>query len=157
MVVAVTWEQLDLLGTAAAAMPRLRTHHSVHSSYHDPVQRLFVAMHPGSYIQPHRHADRSETLLALRGRFDHLVFDDGGQVVERLSFGSRDCVASCIEVPPATWHMVIAHDPDCLLFEVKAGPFDPDSAKYFAPWAPPEGDPAAAGYLAMLAQGVPQA
>lgn len=157
MVGAVTWEQLDLLGRAAATVPRLRTHHTVHTSHDDPVQRLFVAMQSDSYIRPHRHADRSETLLGLRGRFDHLVFDDDGQVIERLSFGTPECVASCIEVPPGTWHMVIAHDADCLLFEVKAGPFDPGSAKYFAPWAPPEGDPMAAGYLAALAGRTPRA
>jgi len=39
---------------------------------------------------------------------------------------------------------------DSVLFEAKAGPFDPGAAKEFAGWAPEEGSPEAISYLCWL-------
>ena len=39
----------------ALSSPRKRTHYNLHDDLGDPVQRLCVAMEPGSYVRPHRH------------------------------------------------------------------------------------------------------
>ncbi len=49
--------------------PRLRAHRNFHPELTDPVQRLAIAMEPGTYIRPHRHPHTFELLLALSGRF----------------------------------------------------------------------------------------
>ncbi|MBV9744787.1 MAG: WbuC family cupin fold metalloprotein, partial [Acidobacteriia bacterium] len=55
-----------------------------------------------------------------------------------------------IDVAPGVWHTILARSARVICFEVKPGPWDPASDKDFAPWAPAEKDPAAAGYLEKL-------
>lgn len=142
-------ETLAALTAAAQSNPRLRSHMNIHRSYEDPCQRLLNAVEPGSYIRPHRHpcASTNETLLAVRGRFLLAVFDDHGVVIAASAMGPGWGDAVLCELPPDVWHTAISLESGSVLFEAKAGPFDPDRAKAFAPFAPEEGAPAASGYL----------
>jgi len=117
---------------------------NVHPELADPVQRLFNALEPGSYVRPHRHAPgRWELFLILRGRAVVLELEDGGRVAARCELGpGGPCLA--VELEGGVWHTVAALEPGTLLFEVKPGPYTPLDDKDFAPWAPPEGEPAAA-------------
>jgi len=122
---------------------RLRQHDNIHYSYNDPVQRLFNAIEPESYIRPHRHWSdpRAELLVAIRGKMALMLFDDDGNTLDihPLGVGCDDTVSvSAVELNPSTWHTVIALVPDCVLLEIKAGPFDPKQRKDLAPWAPEE-------------------
>lgn len=140
---------LDELAAKAAASPRRRAHHNVHASDADLVQRFFVTVNRASYIRPHRHLSKSEMALVLRGAFDVLTFDDLGRVTARYAVG--DGTASLgFEMPRATWHMLIARVDGSAFLEVKEGPYDRSTASEFAPWAPAEEDPAAAGFLERL-------
>ena len=75
----------DLMAKAGMS-PRKRAHHNLHPVLEDPVQRLCVAIEPGTYIRPHRHADPLtwEVFLMLRGSAVYLSFDDSGRVSERI-------------------------------------------------------------------------
>lgn len=150
---------LDRLTTEARVNTRERQHCNVHESYQDPCQRLFNAIEPGSYIRPHRHATdpKDEVLIAIRGLMTIVTFDELGKVTRAVQFSSnryRNDLAVGVEIPGNTWHTVIALEPGCVLFEVKAGPFDPNRPKDLAPWAPEEGSPASVGYLNQLIRNV---
>lgn len=137
-------EYLDDLSGQAKDSHRQRQHRNIHRSYQDACQRLFNAIEPGSYIRPHKHGTdpRDELLVAIRGQMALVTFDEQGKVTGALRFGSEKHgpdVAAGAEVPPDTWHTVIALEPGSVLLEVKAGPFDPSQPKDLAPWAPEEG------------------
>lgn len=144
---------IEDVAMSAQKTPRRRLHANLHASYQDPVQRLFNAIGTDSYIRPHRHlgARADEFLMAVRGVFTLVRFDDHGAVLDCRRFGSDahsgyvECLA--VEIQAGTWHTVLADEPGSVLFEVKAGPFDPNHAKSFAEWAPAEGDDAAMAYL----------
>lgn len=143
---------IDALVHEAASTSRGRQYRNIHESYRDPCQRLFNAIGMDSYIRPHRHLSdpRTETLIAVRGVMTLLVFDDAGEITQLIRFG---CERGCnlgVEISPGVWHTVIAEAPGAVLFEVKAGPFDPNMAKELAAWAPPEGSLEAAPYLTDL-------
>lgn len=143
---------LNVLVAQAQSSPRLRQHQNIHVGFDEPCQRLFNAIEPGSYIRPHRHSSvpRDELLLAVRGLMALLTFDDTGNVTQVRPFGSEahgPDVAAGVELPPSTWHTVLALTPGAVLLEVKAGPFDPDQPKDLAPWAPQEGQPVVSEYL----------
>jgi cupin fold WbuC family metalloprotein len=55
-----------------------------------------------------------------------------------------------VEIPPRTFHCVISLEAGTVLFELSPGPYDPASHKRPAPWAPAEGTPEVATYLAGL-------
>ena len=146
---------LNSLTEQAKLSPRQRQHRNIHLSYEEPCQRLFNAIEPSSYIRPHRHAgvDQNELLIAVRGLMAFITFDDEGAVSSVQHFGSEfygGNVAVGIEVPPYTWHTVIALVEGSVLLEVKKGPFDPNKPKEMAHWAPNEGEVEAGLYLANL-------
>ena len=142
---------LDDLARQASVSPRRRQHFNLHANYADPCQRLINFLWRDSYIRPHRHAadPKPETLIALKGIMGCIGFDERGNVARlvRLAGGSA---CSVIVVEPAEWHTVVALSETAVLLEVKAGPFDPSTAKEAAPWATAEGGEGADAYLARL-------
>ena len=134
----ITSELMEELTIRAGAQLRRRINHNVHESPSDPVQRLFIVTKLGSYFRPHRHPRRWEFAVVLRGRFDVVVFDDAGRVVERRPVGpGQEAVG--FEMPANTWHSWIPTSEDSVFFELKQGPYDPQTAAEFAAWAPAEG------------------
>jgi cupin fold WbuC family metalloprotein len=142
--------QLDAATARAAASPRRRAI----TRYHDHperIQRMLNALEPDTYARPHRHLDppKVEAFVALRGAAAVVRFDDSGAVreVARLAPGGP---CQGVEIPPGTWHTVVCLAPGTVLFEVLEGPYEAATHKDFAPWAPAEGDPGAAAWLAAL-------
>jgi cupin fold WbuC family metalloprotein len=145
----ITATLLDELAQRAAASPRRRANHNVHEMPADPLQRLFIAAEPDSYFRPHRHHDKTEFAVVLRGVFAVLVFDDDGRLRERCVIGPDEEILA-FETPPATWHTLVARSSGAMFFEAKRGPYDPQTAAEFAPWSPAEGTAEAPAFLAKL-------
>ena len=138
-------EYLTTLCAEAQKSSRQRQHRNIHKSYEEPCQRLFNAIEPYSYIPPHRHTldSTTETLLAIQGLFALIIFDDHGAFHQVIKFGTEyyqgnDIQSKGVEIPSHLWHTVLALVPNSILFELKAGPFNPDTAKGFPSWAPKE-------------------
>jgi cupin fold WbuC family metalloprotein len=145
---------VDLIKQAEIST-RKRQHRNIHLSYEDSCQRLFNAIEPESYIQPHRHTAtaKDELLIAVRGLMACITFDDQGVISSVQYFGSElygENVCAGVEVGPNTWHTVVALVRGAVLLEVKAGPFDPAHPKEYAYWAPNEGAAGADSYFAQL-------
>jgi cupin fold WbuC family metalloprotein len=83
----ITSNLIDELIVRAGANARQRINYNIHESLSDPVQRLFIASALESYFRPHRHPEKWEFVLVIRGLFDVIVFDDAGRVIERASIG----------------------------------------------------------------------
>jgi cupin fold WbuC family metalloprotein len=148
---------LDDLTARAERSPRRRAHRNVHATYADPVQRLFNAVCVDSYIRPHRHLldPKHELLMAVRGRFGLILFNDDGGVTGTLVLSASGNGSPAAELAPEQWHTAVALEPGSILFEIKPGPFDPLLAKEPAPWSPEEATPEAAAYHARLRSIVP--
>jgi cupin fold WbuC family metalloprotein len=148
---------LGALISKGQASPRKRQHLNIHQGYEDPCQRFLNAIGTDSYIRPHRHSldPKAETIIAIRGLFALVVFDQQGAIARIEKFGTEGlCSNAGVELAPATWHTVLALTPQAVALELKAGPFEPSAAKEPAPWAPEEGSPTAADYLRFLRDAV---
>jgi cupin fold WbuC family metalloprotein len=143
-------ELIDHTLKRAQTSARLRTNHNFHTSHADPVHRFLNAWVRGTYVAPHRHVavPKSESFLVLQGELACFVFDDAGVVRERHILGRNGVYG--IELPPGVWHTLAPLSETAVCYEVKPGPWDPATDKEFASWAPLEGDPGAAEYLARL-------
>lgn len=142
---------LDGLVAQARTVPRRRAHHNLHRDLGAPAQRLLVAMEPDSYVRPHCHLDpdKAETLIVLLGCVGVLIFDAGGAVVETQVMRAGGAILG-YDVPPGVWHSIVALESRTVFAEAKAGPYMPLGEAEWGSWAPPEGDPAAAAYLAAM-------
>lgn len=152
-------QYFDELIESAVQSRRLRSHANVHRSYTDQCQKLFNAINAESYIRPHRHSldPKEECLVAIKGLFGLIIFNDQGLVESTTLFGSEKyteglLLASGVELPAGTWHTVVSLVDNSVLFEVKCGPFVSNIAKEFAPWSPEEGNKNVLGYLEILKQ-----
>lgn len=138
----ISQHDLDQLLAAASASPRRRKHLNIHTELTEPIQRLFVAFEPGTYVQPHRHpeAGKWEMFVLLQGQAAVLLFDETGRLTQRHTLGLGDANRLC-EIPPQTWHTLISLQTGTLLLETKPGPYQPLADKDFARWAPKEDTP----------------
>lgn len=147
-------EYLDSLVEEVSQSPRARQHRSIHERYDDPCQRFLNAIGTYSYIRPHRHSldPKAETLIAVRGQFALITFDDAGAILNIVRFGTKTdaTVPVGADLPPGTWHTIITLVAGSILLELKAGPFNPNAAKEPAPWAPEEGTSDGRDYLQRL-------
>lgn len=134
---------LDEMTARSAASPRRRTHHNLHASPSDPVQRFVVVAHSDTYIRPHRHMTKSELCTVVRGRFEVVVFDADGIITERSIIGEGTSNIA-FELPSQTWHTLLVLTDGAAFVEIKEGPYDPATAAEFAPWSPEEGGATAA-------------
>jgi cupin fold WbuC family metalloprotein len=150
----ITSEMLDELEEKARTSPRLRSNLNIHTSASDPVQRYFIAAERESYFRPHRHPDKSEFALVIRGDFDVLMFDDNGSVTRRVTLGP-DAGNAGVEMPANTWHTWIPVSDRGVFFEVKQGPYDAASAAEFAPWSPEDGAARAEEFVVRLRHAKP--
>ncbi|MDB5097110.1 MAG: hypothetical protein JWM80_1531 [Cyanobacteria bacterium RYN_339] len=127
---------MDRLVAQAAADPRRRAIHRFHE-HEEPVQRMLNALCDDSYVQPHRHAnpDKVELFSALAGRLLVLTFHDDGSVKDHQVLDPRGPVLGA-EIPPRTWHAILALDPVSVALEIIQGPFDAATHKQFAGFAP---------------------
>jgi len=142
---------LTQMSAQARESPRRRSHHNIHEHLSDPVQKLLVAATTESYFRPHRHADKSEFALVLRGRFAVFRFDNDGSIAETRLIGEGTGING-LELPANTWHCWLALTDDAVFFETKQGPYDPASAAEAAPWAPAENSPETPEFMARLKQ-----
>jgi cupin fold WbuC family metalloprotein len=146
----------DDLIERAKRSPRLRVNHNFHASMEDNPHRFLNVMIRGTYVAPHRHLDppKAESFVVLEGEIAFFIFDDSGKVVRTDVIGG-DPIG--IDMQPGVWHTLTPLSEHAVCYEVKPGPYVAATDKDFAPWAPREGDPGAAAYLAGLVSSIKSA
>lgn len=141
-------KQVQATRKNAQQSPRLRSNYNFHDGPNDRLHRMINAIEPGSYIRPHKHEspDKWEIFMLLEGALLLVEFNPDGTLFQHALLSMENGRYGA-EVPPGTYHMLIALDQGAVIYEVKEGPWNPATDKDFAEWAPAEDDPAAKTYL----------
>lgn len=135
----ITEELLDAVTSQAKENPRLRMNYNFHAEMDAPIHRLLNALEPGTYLPPHRHRDKEETYLVLRGSLLAFFYDEAGDVTEKVLLNPSEGKYG-LEIPPCTWHSIVALESSTVIFEIKKGPYSPLSPEDLASWAPAASD-----------------
>lgn len=116
---------------------RKRQHYSFHKSSEDTIQRFINAFEPDTYVAPHKHENpnKREVFIILVGSALMVEFDDYGNVWDYIVL-SREKGNFAVEVQAGVWHTLISLEPGTILYEIKDGPYNQDTDKTFADWAP---------------------
>lgn len=150
---AITADLIEQKIADARRNPRRREVLILHEGDGDPLQRMLNAVEPGSYIRPHRHLTppKAEGVVLLAGSLAFVPFHvDGRPDEEGFLHLSQETGVLGVDYRAGLWHTFFALETGTVLYEVKPGPYDPTTDKDFAPWAPHEGTPEGAAYLAAL-------
>lgn len=135
----ITEELLDAVTSQAKENSRLRMNYNFHATMDAPIHRLLNALEPGTYLPPHRHRDKEETYLVLRGSLLACFYDGAGNVTERALLNPSEGKYG-LEIPPCTWHSIVVLESGTVIFEIKKGPYSPLSPEDLASWAPAASD-----------------
>ena len=158
-VVAVGRDWLDRLKRDALAAPRRRARLCLHADHDDAVQEMVIAFCRGSWVRPHRHVGRCESLHVIEGELAVLLFDDAGGVERRIdlcgggtSNGAQSSRPFMYRLSTPAWHTVVPCSDFVVVHEVTQGPFIAGDDG-FAPWSPAAGPALEALIAAAMAEG----
>ena len=115
---------LDELTASAKASPRLRMNYNFHQSLEDKCHRMLNAVEPGSDIPIHRHPDKDESFVVLRGKVRSTTYKDDGSVIESVVLTQEDGLYG-VDIPKGVWHKLESSESGSVVFECKEGPFVP--------------------------------
>ena len=115
---------LDKVSEQAKTNPRLRMNFNFHQSLDDKCHRMLNAVEPGSDIPIHRHPDKDESFVVLRGKVRSTTYKDDGSVIESVVLSHEDGLYG-VDIPKGVWHKLESLEPGSVVFECKEGPFVP--------------------------------
>ena len=115
---------LDEVSAHAKASPRLRMNFNFHQSLEDKCHRMLNAVEPGTDIPIHRHPDKDESFVILRGKVRSTTYNDDGSVIESVVLCAEDGIYG-VDIPKNVWHNLESLEPNSVIFECKEGPYVP--------------------------------
>ena len=117
---------------------RKRIRICTHLNEGDSLQEMFIVLSKETYIRPHKHINKSESLHVIEGSADVIFFDDEGNIIEIISLSdssSKWCFYYRINKP--VYHTLIVKTDVFIFHETTQGPFR-RSDTINAPWSPKE-------------------
>ena len=115
---------LDEVSAQAKASPRLRMNYNFHQSLDEKCHRMLNAVEPGTDIPIHRHPDKDESFVILRGKVRVTTHNDDGSVIDSVVLSQEDGIYG-VDIPKGVWHKLESLEPASVIFECKAGPYVP--------------------------------
>ena len=133
-------DDLSFLKEQASRNPSGRCRLCFHSDPGAPLHEMLIVHHRDTYVRPHLHVDRSESLQVVEGEALALFFSAEGQVEDafKLALSGSDG-RFFYHLPGNTYHALQITSEWLVFSEVTTGPFDPTKT-FFPDWAPEPGD-----------------
>ena len=113
---------LDKVSSEAKESPRLRMNYNFHQSLDDKCHRMLNALEPGTIVPIHRHPDKDESFVVLRGKVRSTTYNDDGSVIESVVLSQEDGLYG-VDIPKGVWHKLESLESGSVVFECKEGPF----------------------------------
>lgn len=85
---------------------------------------MLNAVEPGTEIPIHRHPEKDETFVILRGRIKVLTYNDDGSLIETVILSIADGRYG-VNIPKGVWHTIESLEPGSVLLESKDGKYEP--------------------------------
>lgn len=121
-----------------AKMKRARI--CAHRSNTDEIHEMLIAINSDSYIRPHKHIGKSESVHIVQGECDIVIFHETGEIEDVICLGELKSGRNFYyRLSEEKYHTLVPNSKQLILHETTNGPFDITKTD-FAPFAPPEGD-----------------
>ena len=151
-IAAVDCRDIDFLCERVEATPRRRIRLCAHQDVGDALHEMLIVLDRDTYIRPHKHLNKVESLHVIQGSADAIFFDEEGKIIQVIplgEYGSGRRFYYRVNTP--VYHTLVLRSKVFVFHETTQGPLV-RSDTVFAPWSPEETDPAAAcAYMDRLA------
>lgn len=78
----------------------------------------------GSMVPIHRHPDKDESFVILRGKVRSTTYNDDGSVIDSVVLSQEDGIYG-VDIPKGVWRKLESLEPASVIFECKSGPYVP--------------------------------
>jgi len=131
---------IDYLINKASLNERRRVRLCSHSSPNDLVHEMFIIHKKGQYIRPHKHINKEESMIVLKGEVDYVCFDNSGKVIEVTRMGDlHSALPFYFNNKDGIFHTLIIRSEWLAFLEITKGPFNKRET-LFPDWCPEESD-----------------
>ena len=153
--VQLTRDEINFLASRVEKTPLRRIRLCAHQNVKDLLHEMFIVHSRNTYIRPHRHLGKSESLLVLDGQADVVFFNDKGRISNVVLLGEYGSGHTFFyRIDDAVYHSLVIHTDTLAFKEATTGPFNRADSE-FAPWSPDSADvEGARRYTAELAGAV---
>lgn len=135
-IVKVGLEDVESLKEQANNNRRKRIRLCAHDGVEDELHEMFIIHTNDTYVRPHKHLNKSESIHVLEGSVDLVIFDESGNITEVTTLGDYTSGYQFYHrLSDPTYHTLVIQSDTIAFHEITNGPFDPDDTVW-APWAP---------------------
>lgn len=154
----VSAEEIRTLKERAAATAKQRMRICAHPDSSDRLHEMLIVLTGKTYIRPHKHTNKSESMHIIEGLADAVFFDDAGKVSEIISLGDyASGKPFYYRIAEPRYHTLLIRSEFLVFHETTNGPFNRADTT-FAPWGPEESELASGQqFMKDLAQSISRA
>lgn len=142
-IVQVDRDFIELMKRKADTNVRERIRLCAHQDERDDVHEMIIIHKAGTYVRPHKHLNRSESFHIIEGQADVVIFNDNGEVTDRIAMGTYSSGRHFYyRLADPLYHTLLISSDYVVFHETTSGPFKREET-VFPAWAPEEDDTAA--------------
>ncbi len=108
-----------------------------HKNVNNKLHQMFILHKKNYYIRPHKHLNKIETVVILKGKIQFIRFNSKGNISEVINLSSTNSLNTSlfVSVPKNSFHMMMIKSPIAVFLETTLGPFKKKDT-IFPSWSP---------------------
>jgi cupin fold WbuC family metalloprotein len=111
----------------------------LHPNHDDPIQEMIIVHSGRSLDRPHRHQNKSISIMVLEGVLRVPVFNDSGRVIKCFELSTMDSGSPFVtRFSLGEWYACVPMTDPVVIFESLSGPFS-KGTDFYPEWAPDGG------------------
>lgn len=139
-VVKVGEQDIEFLKKRVRDTERCRIRLCAHKDIGNKLHEMFIVLMKETYIPPHKHLNKAESLHVIEGSADAVFFDEEGKITHAIALGEYSSGKRFYyRMDEPVYHTLIIKSDVLVFHEAAYGPFV-RSDTLLAPWAPEESD-----------------
>ena len=136
----VSGAEIDFLKDKVSQTEKKRIRLCTHKHLEDKLHEMFIVLSKETYIRPHKHVNRIESLHVIEVRARAVFFDERGSIIQVLPLGDLSSkLQFYCRIDEAIYHTILVDSEYFVFHESVEGPFC-KSNTVFSSWAPDESD-----------------
>ena len=113
----------------------LKSRVCVHDNNKELIHEMFVFHKKGAYVRPHKHLNKLESFMILKGEIKLIIFSDKGKIIKKIEMGDLSSNKPFFYKMKKNYFHTQIIKKDTLFKEVTNGPFKKNKT-LMANWSP---------------------
>ncbi len=136
-IVKVDQKDIGVLIAKAHVAKTVRSRLCMHEDPNSDLHEMFIVHFRDTYVRPHKHLGKPESIHIIEGAADIIIFDNHGEIKDVVNMGEyRSGRRFYYRMDGEFYHTVLIDSDTCVFHETTKGPFDRDRDTVVAPWSP---------------------